>query len=90
MFFMYVLRCRDGSLYTGYTNSISKRLEQHNQGKAAKYTRGRRPVKLLVTIPYASKSEALRAEAAFKKLSRQKKLQCVEHFKKSFKYLDKK
>ena len=87
MFYVYVLRCRDGSLYTGYTNSISKRLEQHNQGKAAKYTRGRRPVKLLLTVPYTSKSEALKAEIAFKKLSREEKL---AYIKKSFKYLDKK
>ncbi|MFA4819679.1 MAG: GIY-YIG nuclease family protein [Candidatus Aenigmatarchaeota archaeon] len=90
MFYVYVLSCSDGSLYTGYTNDVSKRLEQHQQGKAAKYTKGRRPVKLVLSLEYSSKSEALRAEAAFKKLSRQEKLRHIGHLKKSFKYLDKK
>ncbi len=74
MFYVYVLRCSDGSLYTGYTDNIDRRVQQHNAGKAAKYTRGRRPVTLVIAWPYKTKSEALKAEAAFKKLLRAEKL----------------
>jgi predicted GIY-YIG superfamily endonuclease len=70
---VYVLRCSDGSLYTGITNDLSKRLEAHAAGKASKYTRSRLPVKLAYSEPQKSKSAALKREAAIKKLSRPQK-----------------
>jgi putative endonuclease len=74
MFYVYVLCCRDGSLYTGYTNDLKKRLRMHNLGTAAKYTRSRLPVKMVAKRPFATKSEAMKYEAAFKKLSRKAKM----------------
>jgi putative endonuclease len=77
--FLYVLLCRDGSFYCGITNNVARRLRMHENGKAARYTRGRRPVSLLKVWPMDERSAALRAEAAFKKLSRPQKelrLQC--------------
>jgi putative endonuclease len=71
--FFYVLECKDGSLYAGYTNNLEKRLKLHNEGKAAKYTRGRGPVKLVHSRQFNDKSEALRAEYQFKQLTRKKK-----------------
>lgn len=69
-----MLLCSDGSLYTGWTNNIEKRLRAHNAGVASKYTRGRLPVKLAYTEEFASASEAKRRECAIKKLSRSDKL----------------
>ena len=71
---VYILSCNDGTLYTGMTNDIDSRLITHNKGLGAKYTRARLPVKLLKVFPCSSKSEALRTEAAIKKLPRHKKL----------------
>ncbi|EIJ80104.1 GIY-YIG nuclease superfamily protein [Bacillus methanolicus PB1] len=71
--FFYVLECKDGSLYAGYTNNLEKRLELHNKGKAAKYTRGRGPVKLVHSRQFKNKSEALKAEFEFKQWTRKKK-----------------
>ncbi|MCJ7842925.1 GIY-YIG nuclease family protein [Lederbergia sp. NSJ-179] len=71
--YFYVLECRDGSYYGGYTIDIERRLEQHNSGKGAKYTRARRPVKMIYTAKYGQKSAAMRAEYAFKQLTRQEK-----------------
>jgi predicted GIY-YIG superfamily endonuclease len=68
MNYVYMLRCSDGSLYTGWTNDINKRLEAHNAGKGAKYTRGRGPVTLVHLETFDTKEEALRREAAIKKL----------------------
>ena len=74
MFYVYVLRCRDGSLYTGYTNDVAKRVKQHNNGTAAKYTRSRLPAVLVAKWAFPTKNEALKAESAFKRLSRSEKL----------------
>ncbi|EGJ27207.1 GIY-YIG catalytic domain protein [Streptococcus porcinus str. Jelinkova 176] len=72
---MYVLECADKTLYTGYTTDIDRRIKTHNEGKGAKYTRSRLPVKLLYTESFESKQEAMSAEALFKKRkSRQEKL----------------
>jgi putative endonuclease len=71
--YFYVLSCKDGSLYAGYTNNLSRRLKLHNEGKGAKYTRGRGPVKLIFSKPFLTKGEALKAEYAFKQLDRKKK-----------------
>ena len=72
-FFMYVLLCKDQTFYTGYTVDLEKRIATHNAGKGAKYTRVRTPVTLLYAKEFATKQEAMKAEAAFKKLSRPQK-----------------
>jgi putative endonuclease len=74
---VYMLRCRDGSLYTGITNDLPKRLEAHTAGKASKYTRSRLPVTLAYAEPRKSKSAALKREAAIKRLSRPQKLALI-------------
>ena len=71
---VYVLECRDESLYTGVSNDLVARLAKHQQGKGARYTRSRRPVKLVHQEPAKDKGAALRREAALKKLSRSQKL----------------
>jgi putative endonuclease len=74
--FVYILRCADGTLYTGVTTDPERRLREHNAGGrlGARYTRARRPVTLLHQEPAAGKAEAYRREAAIKKLSRDDKL----------------
>ena len=62
MFYTYILQCSDGTLYTGFTNNIEKRISTHNKGLGAKYTRGRLPVKLVYTENFKSKSKALKRE----------------------------
>ena len=71
--YVYMLRCRDGSLYTGWTNNVRHRLAMHQQGKGAKYTRGRGPVVLVYTEELPDKIAALKREAALKKLSHRAK-----------------
>jgi putative endonuclease len=71
---VYILRCRDTSLYTGATNNIGKRLAAHNLGMASRYTRARLPVKLLATSKPMSRGDALRLEMKIKKMPRKKKL----------------
>ena len=81
--YMYVVECADGTLYTGYTTDVERRLKTHNAGKGAKYTRARLPVKLLYSEFFDSKPEAMSAEALFKKKSREKKLANIkEHTEK--------
>ena len=71
---MYVVECKDGTYYTGITTDLYRRLHEHNHSKkGAKYTRSRRPVGLIYCERYADRSEASKAEAAFKKLTRKKK-----------------
>jgi len=71
---MYVVECADGSYYTGITTDMTRRLNEHNRTKrGAKYTRSRRPVRLIYFESHENRSEASRAEAAFKKLTRKKK-----------------
>ena len=69
----YVLECKDGSYYAGYTNDLVKRMKKHNEGKGAKYTRARKPVRCIYYESFESKEEAMRAEYAFKQLSRKQK-----------------
>lgn len=73
MNYTYILRCSDGSLYTGWTNHIEKRVKAHNKGQGAKYTRGRLPVILVYYEAYSTKEEAMRREYEVKKLSRSEK-----------------
>ncbi len=74
---VYILRCADGSLYTGITNDLAARVAAHGSGRAARYTRGRRPVQLVYREAAASRSEASRREAAIKRLGRAEKLVLV-------------
>lgn len=76
--YTYIVRCKDNSLYTGYTTDIKNRVNNHNNGKGAKYTKGRRPVELVYFETFESKSEALKKEIAIKKLPRSKKEQLIE------------
>lgn len=71
---VYILECRDGTLYTGITDRLEHRLKAHNEGKGAKYTRGRGPVKLLWQEQCPDHSYALRREIQIKRLSRSEKL----------------
>lgn len=71
--YVYTLECKDGTYYTGYTNDLARRIEAHQNGKAAKYTRGRGPVKLVRVSEYMSKTEAMQAEYRFKQLRREQK-----------------
>lgn len=75
--YTYILECADGSLYTGYTPDLEKRLETHNAGKGAKYTRGRRPVKLVYSEEYNTKEEAMRREYQIKHLKREEKMALI-------------
>lgn len=68
--FVYILRCHDNSLYTGYTLDLKRRVAQHNQGTASKYTRGRRPVQLAYVEEYADKITALKREYAIKHMKK--------------------
>ena len=77
--FVYILRCKDDTLYTGMTDDLEKRLTAHNAGKGAKYTRGRGPVSLVYSVVCNDKSDALRRELQIKKMSRaEKQLLCSE------------
>jgi putative endonuclease len=76
--FFYVLCCKDGSFYAGYTNNIERRMKLHNEGKGAKYTRGRGPVALLYHTAFAHKSDALKMEYEFKQWTRKKKEQFLK------------
>lgn len=71
--FVYIVRCADGTYYTGWTTDIDNRLRAHNEGRGAKYTRSRRPVTLVRLETYTSKGEALSRERAIKKLTRAQK-----------------
>jgi putative endonuclease len=71
--YFYVLECSDGSFYAGYTVNIEKRIRTHNEGKGAKYTRGRTPVSLVIVKEYTTKREAMQMEYQFKQLNRLQK-----------------
>ncbi len=73
IYYCYILLCADGTFYTGSTNDVAKRVATHNAGKGAKYTRNRRPVRLLYQQEFTSKSLALSFEAKFKRHRRQEK-----------------
>lgn len=75
--FFYVLECADRSYYAGYTNDIDKRVAAHNAGKGAKYTRARIPVKCIYVETFETKQEAMRAEYAFKQLTRTQKTKYI-------------
>lgn len=74
MYYTYILECADGTFYCGYTNDVEGRVKTHNEGKGAKYTKSRLPVKVVYSEEYNTKSEAMKREAAIKKLTRADKL----------------
>ena len=76
--YVYVLECADGTLYTGYTTDVDRRVDEHNAGTGAKYTRGRTPVELVHTEPFGSKSAAMSREYEIKTLSRTEKRRLIE------------
>ena len=77
--YTYLVRCADGSLYCGWTNHLEQRIQAHNEGRGAKYTKSRRPVSLVYYEEFATRREATQPESAIKKLTRKEKLQLVEH-----------
>lgn len=77
MNYTYILECSDGSLYCGWTNNIEKRILAHNEGRGAKYTRGRAPVKLVHLETFETKEEAMSREFYIKKLRREDKLALI-------------
>lgn len=81
--YVYILRCKDNSLYTGWCVDLEKRIALHNSGKGAKYTRSKRPCKLVYYEEIDNKSEALKREIAIKKLTKAKKEDLVRSFNKS-------
>jgi putative endonuclease len=75
---VYLLRCVDGSLYTGWTNDLARRMERHARGRASRYTSSRLPVELALALPMADRSAAMREEARIKALDRAAKLALIE------------
>ena len=78
MNYTYIVECSDGTLYTGWTNNLEKRLEAHNAGKGAKYTKTRRPVKLVYQEQFETKEEAMSREYHIKQLSRKEKMKLIK------------
>ena len=77
MFFVYFLRCTDNSLYCGYTNDLKKRVETHNAGKGAKYTKKKLPVYLEYSEEFLDKSSAMKREYALKQLTKREKEELI-------------
>ena len=77
MNYTYILRCSDGSLYTGWTNNLEKRISAHNVGRGAKYTKPRRPVVLAYYEEFQTKEEAMRREWEIKHMTREEKMQMI-------------
>lgn len=75
--YTYIVKCRDGSLYTGWTNDLERRVREHNAGKGAKYTKSRRPVALAYYETFDTKQEAMSREYAIKRMKRKEKLKLV-------------
>ena len=78
MNYTYILKCKDGTLYTGWTNDLERRLEAHNSGKGAKYTKTRRPVTLAYYETFETKQQAMKREYAIKQLPREEKLKLID------------
>ncbi|RCW49936.1 MULTISPECIES: GIY-YIG nuclease family protein [unclassified Halanaerobium] len=76
--FVYIVECRDGTFYTGYTTDVERRLEEHNSGEGAKYTRGRYPVELRYKESFGSRSSAQKKEYKIKQLSRREKEELID------------
>ena len=81
--FLYILKCSDGTLYTGITNDLSRRMNQHNNGSASRYTRSRRPVQCLYHETCPSRSHALKRELAVKSLPKKEKERLISKLKRN-------
>ena len=81
MNYVYILRCNDDSLYTGWTNNLEKRIKAHSDGKGAKYTRARVPVELVYFEVFEDKIEAMKREYAIKQLKRKENLELIKNSK---------
>jgi predicted GIY-YIG superfamily endonuclease len=81
--FVYILRCADGSLYTGITKDVKRRCQQHNNGTASRYTRSHRPAKQVWQEAHPSRSSALKREAAIKAMTRREKMALIRLRKKA-------
>ncbi|WP_242943179.1 GIY-YIG nuclease family protein [Hydrogenoanaerobacterium saccharovorans] len=81
---VYILLCSDGTLYTGWTNDLEKRIKAHNAGKGAKYTKAHLPVELVYSEEYTTKSEAMKREYAIKQLTKAQKLELIENIGKKY------
>ena len=80
MNYTYIVQCHDGTLYTGWTNNIDKRMRDHNAGKGAKYTKPRRPVVLVYLEMFETKEEAMKREYAIKHMRRAEKLELTKKY----------
>lgn len=78
MNYIYIVECRDGTLYTGWTTDIKRRIKEHNQGIGSKYTHARLPVVLKYVEEFETKQEAMKRECEIKRLSRDKKIKLIE------------
>lgn len=78
MNYVYILKCADNSLYTGWTNNLDKRIKAHAEGKGAKYTKARLPIELVYFEEYQDKREAMKREYAIKQLKRKEKLELIK------------
>lgn len=83
MYFVYLLKCRDGTLYCGYSNHVEKRVKAHNEGKGARYTKARRPVKLIYSEKFDSRGGAMKRELEIKSLPAKEKWRLVSMGKSS-------
>ena len=83
MNYTYILKCKDGSLYTGWTNDLEQRVAAHNTGKGAKYTKARRPVELVHFEEFETKEQAMKREYAIKQMARKDKLELVRRKEKA-------
>lgn len=82
MNYTYILECKDGTYYTGWTNNLEKRLKDHNDGKGAKYTKARLPVSLIYYEEYETKEDAMRREYAIKHMTRSEKCKLICEYRK--------
>lgn len=81
MNYTYILECKDGTYYTGWTNNLDKRFKDHNAGKGAKYTKARLPVSLIYYEVFQTKEEAMRREYAIKRMTRSEKSKLVSEYR---------
>ena len=80
MFHIYILKLRDGSLYTGHTNDLQRRLEEHHHGKGSCYVKGRRPFTLIYTEAFETRPKAAKREAQIKKMSPERKIALAQNY----------
>jgi len=81
MWFTYIIKCKDSSLYTGVTNDLDKRFQAHKQGKGAKYTSSHKVLKIVFSEKFSTRSEAMKREIEIKKLTHKEKVDLIKFFK---------